>query len=204
MYWSTCGFYDWFVECQIDAIKTSMLYNTRRSGGLGNPPSPYYTNAVESINSLLKLRTDCKKQELTVFVTKLKELVESQVDRAVAGMGDYQVHTDYKRFSYSTAYWFSMTEDQRQIALKKFQSAILIHFLQDDDTTSTVFSSQSAITKSTVKSKSHQHYFLVSLLNLAINSELQVCNNTMKTSCNPKVHSYYHMAKSSNPSSTGN
>ena len=92
-----------------------MLYSVHRATGLGNPPSPYYTNSVESINSLLKLRTDYKKQELTVFISKRKDLVDSQfveVDTSVARMGDYQVHDDYKRFCYSTANWFSMTEDQ--------------------------------------------------------------------------------------------
>ena len=62
-----------------------MLYGQQISR-IRNPPLPYYTNAVESMNSLLKLRTDFKKQELTVFICKLKELVENQfaeVDKAV-------------------------------------------------------------------------------------------------------------------------
>lgn len=45
-------FYDWFLEYHAGAAKTSMLYGTCKSAGLGNPPSPYYTNAVESMNSL--------------------------------------------------------------------------------------------------------------------------------------------------------
>ena len=67
-----------------------MLLSVRRSAGLGNPPTPYYTTAVKSMNSLLKLRTDFKKQEITTFISKLKELVDNQfaeVDRAVAGIG---------------------------------------------------------------------------------------------------------------------
>ena len=78
------------------------------------------------MNSLLKLRTDFKKQELTaVFICKLKELVENQfaeVDKAVAGIGDYAIHEDYKKFCFTSAKWFTLSEDQRQRALKRFQS----------------------------------------------------------------------------------
>ena len=84
-------FYDWFLEYHARAAKDSMLYGIRRSAGLGNPQSSYYTNSVELMNSLLKLRTDFKKQEFTVFICTLKELVDNQfgeVDRAVVGIGD--------------------------------------------------------------------------------------------------------------------
>ena len=108
-------FYDWFLEYHSGTVKDTILSNIRVSTGLGNPPTPYYTNAVESINHLLKLRTDFKKQEVTTFICKLKELVDSQfaeIDRAVSGMGDY------KKFSFASAEWFSLSEDQKQRALK--------------------------------------------------------------------------------------
>ena len=79
-------FYDWFLEHHASTVKDIMLSNIRRLAGLGNPPSPYYTNAVESMNSVLKLRTDFKKQKVTAFVHKLRELVDNQfaeIDRAV-------------------------------------------------------------------------------------------------------------------------
>jgi len=41
-------------------------------------------------NSLLKLRTDYKKQEATTLISKLKELADNQfakVDRVVSGIG---------------------------------------------------------------------------------------------------------------------
>ena len=47
------------------------------------------------MNRLLKLQTDFKKQELTVFICKLKEFVNNQfaeVNKAVAGIGDYAMH----------------------------------------------------------------------------------------------------------------
>ena len=91
-----------------------MLYGIRKSAGLGNPPSPYYTNVVESMNSLLKLRTDFKKQEVTAFICKLKEIVDNQfaeVDKVVAGIGDYEVCGDYKKFCFASAKWFTLSED---------------------------------------------------------------------------------------------
>ena len=117
-------FYDWFLKHSKDVIINSMLYSIRRSAGLGNPPSPYYTNAVESINNLLKLRTNFKKQEVTTFIVKLKELVDNQfaeVDRAVAGIGDYEVSKDCPKFCFSSASWFSMSEDQKQRILMHVQ-----------------------------------------------------------------------------------
>ena len=77
------------------------------------------------MNSLLKLRTDFKKQKLTVFICKLKELVDNlfaEVDKAVAGIGDYTIHEDYQKFCFTSARWFTLSEDQRQRALKRFQS----------------------------------------------------------------------------------
>lgn len=73
------------------------------------------------MNSLLKLRTDFKKQELRVFICKLKELVDNQfgeVDKVVAGIGDYAMHEDYEKFCFTSARWFALSQDQRQRALK--------------------------------------------------------------------------------------
>lgn len=119
-------FYQWFQVHCADTVRETMLRSVRQLAGLGLPPTPFYTNAVESINSLLKLRTDYKKQELTTFVIKLKELVEAQfaeVDRAIAGMGDYEVAKEYPNFQYSAARWCTMSEDQRKRVLQRFQSA---------------------------------------------------------------------------------
>ena len=124
-------FYDWFLEHCKDVMKESMLLSVRRSAGLGNPPTPYYTNAVESMNSLLKLRTNFKKQEITTFISKLKELVDNQfaeVDRAVAGMGDYEVSKEYPKFRIASAKWFTMSQDQRQRVLKRFQSVLPLNY----------------------------------------------------------------------------
>ena len=99
-------FYDWFLKHCKDFIEESMLLSVHRSAGLGNPPTPYYINAAESMNSLLKLHANFKQQEITTFISKLKELVDNQfaeVDRAVAGMGDYEVSKEYPKFHIASA-----------------------------------------------------------------------------------------------------
>ena len=128
-------FYDWFLEYCKDVMKDSMLLSVRKSAGLGNPPAPYYTNAVESMKSLLKLRTNFKKLEVTAFISKLKELVDNQfaeVDRAVAGLGEYKVSEEYPKFCINPAKWFTMSEDQRQRVLKRFQSILPLNFPTED------------------------------------------------------------------------
>lgn len=118
-------FYTWFKEHCAKVVQDTMLRKVRRSAGLGDPPSPYYTNAVESMNSLLKLRTDHKKQDLPTFITTLHGLIESQfaeVDRAVAGVGDYEVASEYSSFHYDAAKWCTMSEKQRKKVLQQFMS----------------------------------------------------------------------------------
>jgi hypothetical protein len=88
-----------------------MLPGVRQNAGLGPSPTPYYTNAVESMNSLLKKHTENKKLDLCAFIEKLKTLIEVQfleVKRAVAGLGDYKVCDAYPDFQYSTASWCLM------------------------------------------------------------------------------------------------
>ena len=48
----------------------------------------------------------------------------AEIDKAVAGIGDYEVHDDYKKICFTSAKWFTISEDQRQRALKRFQSAL--------------------------------------------------------------------------------
>lgn len=77
---------------------------------------------MESVNSWLKLRTKHKKQDLPTFITTLKEVVESQftdVDRALAGLGDYKVANEYH---FDAASWFAKSELQRKRLQQQFMS----------------------------------------------------------------------------------
>lgn len=129
-------FYDWFKKNSSEVVKKTMLWSVRQSAGLGLPPSPYYTNAVESINGLLKLRANYKKQDLVTFITKLKELLESQfaeVDRALAGFGDYKVAEEYQQFQYNSASWCAMSESQRKRIQMQFMSAKPVGIKDDSE-----------------------------------------------------------------------
>ena len=51
-------FYGWFLQHCFDAILNSMAGFVREKAGLGSPPAPFYTNAVESKNNILKQHLD--------------------------------------------------------------------------------------------------------------------------------------------------
>ena len=54
-------FYNWFVKEKTRDIKSSMLMSLREAAGLGSPLSPFYTNANESLNSMLHEKVKYKK-----------------------------------------------------------------------------------------------------------------------------------------------
>ena len=98
----------------------------REAAGLGSPPSSYYTNPNESINSALKKKTDYKKQELPVFINSMKEFVSQQqeeVEKAIIGGGKYSIDTPSKAYEVVDGSWFRpMSQAQRKAHVKKFNS----------------------------------------------------------------------------------
>ena len=56
-----------------------MIQGVRVAVQLGNPPEKFYTNASESMNNVLKLKTDRKMQSLTEFVNHVYDLVSVYV-----------------------------------------------------------------------------------------------------------------------------
>ena len=71
------GFFNWFVEHKVQVIESSMLASVRESAGLGNPPEPFYTNEIESINRVIKQKTGYKSSEWPEFC-RLADLVLQQ------------------------------------------------------------------------------------------------------------------------------
>ncbi len=62
------------------------------SAGLGDPPEPYYTNDIESINRVVKRKTKYKTCEWPEFCKLAHELVkvqECEVEKAVIGIGEF-------------------------------------------------------------------------------------------------------------------
>ena len=60
-------------------MKHSMLHPVHEQAGLGSPPDAFYTNASESVNSIIKAyKVQYKCNELPQFIAKLNELAEDQ------------------------------------------------------------------------------------------------------------------------------
>jgi len=119
------AFCKWFLKNKASVVKHTMLRTVREEAGLGSPPDAFYTNASESINSVIKTKVQFKRNELPQFITKLKELVEDQqreVEKAVIGRGKYRLRQEYKYLEVSDSKWFSMTREQRLSHIKKVAS----------------------------------------------------------------------------------
>ena len=87
------------MKYKADVFCSSTLKCLRREAGLGDPPSAFYTNTNESINSALKLKTNYKKQQLPDFVNSMKTFVaqqQQQIESAIIGGGKYIIDTAYK------------------------------------------------------------------------------------------------------------
>ena len=64
-----------------------MLPSVREKAGLGSPPSPYYTNEVESKNKVLKEKVAYKSSQLPEFVEKMSDLMgeqKNEIERAIS------------------------------------------------------------------------------------------------------------------------
>lgn len=92
-------FVQWFQRYKSDIIKDSMLRPIREKAGLGIPPIAFTTNASESINAMLKKKVDYKRNELPVFLEKVKELIleqDEEIKKAVISRGKYAVNSELK------------------------------------------------------------------------------------------------------------
>ena len=69
-------FYNWFVKEKAKDVKSSVLMSLREAAGLGGPPSPFYTNANASLNSMLHWKVKYKKAQWHKFNESMKELVK--------------------------------------------------------------------------------------------------------------------------------
>ena len=116
----------WFQQYKSGLAKAMMLKSTRRNAGLGDPPSQFTTNASESMNNVLKSKMNYKKHELSVFVDKLKEVVDEQVrelERAIIDRGKYRFCEQFKKFEVCENKWFlKISIEQRQSHIKRVLS----------------------------------------------------------------------------------
>ena len=92
-------FIDYFSSRKVAVIRDSMLRQVREECGLGCPPDNFTTNASESVNAMLKHKVNYKRNELPVFIEKVRELIKEQqqeVERAIIGRGKFQFREHYK------------------------------------------------------------------------------------------------------------
>ena len=86
-------FIQWFQKYKAGVIKASMLRPIRK-GWIRKSPCSFTTNASESVNAMLKMKVDYKRNDLPVFLEKVKELIQEQdeeIKKAVIGRGKYVV-----------------------------------------------------------------------------------------------------------------
>jgi len=110
-YSSPSEFHSWFCEHSLDVVRCSMLYPVRERAGLGSPPEPFYTNAVESKNNVLKQHLERKSSTLPDFVDSMRTLLSKQrqeIEMAVALMGEYRVVPKYSHLACEHTKWFTM------------------------------------------------------------------------------------------------
>ena len=77
-------------------------------------------NACESINHVLKQRTQWHLTHLPDLTDKLRSLVNAQfkeANRALLGVGDFTLRPDYANHRLTIVVWKTMTERQRQRAI---------------------------------------------------------------------------------------
>ena len=122
------GFFKWFIDLKLPAIELSMLKPVRQAAGLGNPPGPFYTNDIESINRVIKRKTDYRASEWPDFCRLARELVDEQeceLEKAVIGIGEYTFNNEFKHLEIPLSSWSCMTQAQRQKHLNHIRNIML-------------------------------------------------------------------------------
>lgn len=122
------GFYEWFCTYKVESILSGMLKPIREEAGLGFPPTNFTTNASESLNAMIKRKVDYKRNELPVFVSQLKEMVDEQereLERALIGRGKYKFRKEFHFLEIPEGDWFRMSKAQRENHMKKVQRVCL-------------------------------------------------------------------------------
>ena len=119
-------FTEWFQKYKSDIIPDTMIKSVRESAGMGSQPEQFTTNASESINAVMKVKVDYKRNQLPVFIAKMQELVSEQqteVKKAVLNQGKYQLKRQYQHLGTSHSKWYKMSKRQRHVCLQRFNAA---------------------------------------------------------------------------------
>eukprot|EP00794_Sanderia_malayensis_P021287 gene21287-23360_t len=129
----TGSFITYFDQHISPKIKRSMLASARQQSGLGNPPVHYTQNANECINNAVKQKNKYAKQEWSLFLRDIFQLVQQQnrvVERAYLALGDYQLKQEFQHHGMSLEQWRSMTKDQQAAFINKLDTWSIKRLLQ--------------------------------------------------------------------------
>ena len=122
------GFHEWFMQYKAEELATSMTQSVCESAGLGNPPYPFCTNDIESINRLIKCKVKYKAAEWPDFCRLAKEIVheqQSEVEKAVINISEYRFKPEYRHLEVPVHKWNTVTEQQRQWRLSKLHQTLV-------------------------------------------------------------------------------
>ena len=75
-------------------IVENMLPVTRMNAGIGDPPSPFYTNVPESANAVIKRAVNFEQSEMCDFSLKMVQLIKQQkedIRGALLNSGPYKL-----------------------------------------------------------------------------------------------------------------
>ena len=117
-------FCSWFDIYKKNMIRDTMHLPVREKAGLGSPPEPFYNNASECINNVIKVKVDYKKSELPVFISKMLDLIgeqQQEAEKAIVGSGKYSLRCSSLEIPQNK--WYMMSRDMRKHHLNKFNNA---------------------------------------------------------------------------------
>lgn len=116
------GFHEWFLKYKAEDLVASMTQSVRESAGLKNPPEPFYTNDMESINRLIKCKVTYKATQWPEFCRLAEDIVREQqeeVEKVIIGTGEYRFKWEYKHLEIPIHKWNSKSRMQWQAYLHK-------------------------------------------------------------------------------------
>ena len=128
------SFFAWFKEYKAEEVVSDLLRPIREAAGLGCPPTPYYTNASECINSVMHEKTHYKASEWDRFNDSMHELAKQSLqvaELAVIDRGAYQYRHPYKHLCMDQLKWIRMTSNQRELHLHKVAITPVVGPLED-------------------------------------------------------------------------
>ena len=96
-------------------IVENMLSVSCMNAGMGDPPSLFYTNVLESTNAVIKRAINFEQSEMCDFALKMVQLMKQQkedIRGALLNSGPYKLTGKYTHLQLTKEKWFAMTIEQ--------------------------------------------------------------------------------------------